>query len=668
MGRAGEIIQNVARWVNPVIGSPAGPLETVVFVDSFGPSLMPRTSVHQGVATGLSVLGARAVTKIADVPFAALVPPDAGLARRLVMRGVMGGTGNALGTIPEIEGETMWRSTARASGRMVRGAAIGGAIYDVAVWLREKNQSRPALQPVVVSAAAVGGVIYWARRRLAIRENEVGKWPIPQTEKIPAALGTAVVVAAAGSAISRGFRISRDAWIDYLGPGWSKNVMGRALNAAVWTGAGVALYNAGVSYLTKSNDKVEPGYATAPSAPEVSGSPDSVSTFEELGLQGRRYVVDVLTPEVIEETLGEPAKAHPIRTFIGFNTEPLYMTGRAEIALEELERTGAFDRSYLLLVSPTGTGWVDHTMIEAAELLTRGDIATCCIQYGRSPSFLAVQKVALGRGQFRLLLWGIRERLRERPAGQRPKVLVFGESLGAWTSSDVVMHQGISGFDHYGIDRALWFGLPWLAKWSRSGMARGASDTVPEGTVGVFDRHEQLAALSDEERDRMRAVILSHDNDPIARFGPDMLVRKPEWVGAEGLRGVAPSIQWIPIVTFCQTALDAANAMVTVPGVFESFGHDYRADTARFVRDAFHLPPVSDEQMERIETALRALELDRSERIKAADTATAPPAPSERDERGRTVSAGVPLKVEKTRGANWRRSLRGRHNQHKSGT
>jgi hypothetical protein len=26
-------------------------------------------------------------------------------------------------------------------------------------------------------------------------------------------------------------------------------------------------------------------------------------------------------------------------------------------------------------------------------------------------------------------------------------------------------------------------------------MARGSSDLVPAGTVGVFDRHEQLAAL-----------------------------------------------------------------------------------------------------------------------------------------------------------------------------
>ena len=126
-------------------------------------------------------------------------------------------------------------------------------------------------------------------------------------------------------------------------------------------------------------------------------------------------------------------------------------------------------------------------------MLTRGDIATCCIQYARYPSFLSVQKVALGRGQFRLLLWGVKQRLEERPPERRPRVLVFGESMGAWTSSDVLMYHGIDGFDHYGIERALWVGLPWLSKWSRSGMARGSSTLVPPKTVRVFDRHEQLA-------------------------------------------------------------------------------------------------------------------------------------------------------------------------------
>ncbi len=656
----GEIVAAVARWLNPLTGSPASALETTVFLDSFGPSLMPRTSVHQGLATGLSVLAARGVTKVAEIPFNAVVPPDAGLAAHLTGRAVMGAAGVALSELPEKDGETMWMTTARTSGRIVRAAALGGAIYDLGISVRKRYGSDSPLQPLVLTGSMLAGVLFWAQRRRTVRQEEVGKWPIPQEITIPTAVGTAIVVSNVGRAVGWGFKESRSALINYLGPGWSKNVMGRVINAGIWGGAAVAAYNAGVGKLTKSNDKVEPGYATPPTAPEVSGSPDSVSTFEELGLQGRRYVIDVPTPELIEEIMGEKAKAQPIRAFIGFNTEPLYSTGRAELALEELDRTKAFDRSYLLLVSPTGTGWVDHTVIEAAELMARGDIATCCIQYARSPSFLAVQQVALGRAQFRLLLWGIRERLRERPPEKRPKVLIFGESLGAWSSSDVVMHQGISGFDHYGIDRALWFGLPWLAKWSRSGMIRQASDTVPEGTVGVFDSHDEYSQLTPAQRDKLRAVVLSHDNDPIALFGPDMLVRKPEWIGAEGLRGVAQSIEWTPIVTFCQTAIDAANAMVTIPGDFQSFGHDYRADTARFVRDAFQLPATSDDQMERIEKALRTLELDRSDRIKASHIADAPPAPAEKEDGGRQVSAGVPLVKPKTKGANWRRSLLGR--------
>jgi uncharacterized membrane protein len=216
-----------------------------------------------------------------------------------------------------------------------------------------------------------------------------------------------------------------------------------------------------------------------------------------------------------------------------------------------------------------------------------------------------------------------------------------------------VMFQGIEGFDHYGIDRALWVGLPWLAKWSRSGMARGSSTLVPEGTVTVFDRHEQLAALDDEQRDRLRAVILSHDNDPIAVLGPELLIQPPWWLadGQRG-RGVPEGMHWRPLITFVQTAMDAANAMVSVPGEFGSFGHDYRADMVRFVQDAFRLPAATEGQLGRIEETLRSLELERAQRIKARDPEAAPPAPAHRDSDG--SRAGVPLRTRRTRGARWR--------------
>jgi uncharacterized membrane protein len=607
----------------------------------------------QGVSMGLSVLGARASAGAVERLTRAVVPAGAPLGRRLVTRALIGAGGSALAALPEREGERLWVASARTVGRLVRAGAAGGAVHDLGRAVQERYPAQRAVRPVAVSAALAGGLAWWAGRRLAAREAAVQRWPLPQRTTLAGALGASYAVTAVGTGLTRGYVLTRGALESYLGSGLSKRVLARAVNAGVWAGAATAAYNAGVAYVGRANEKVDPGYATPPGSPLVSGSAVSLLPFTDLGQQGRRYVTDVVTPELIGEVMAEDAVAHPIRTYVGFNSQPLYQTGRAELALAELDRTGAFDRSYLLLVSPTGTGWVDHTMIETAEFLTRGDIATCCVQYGRYPSFLSVQKVALGQSQFRLLLWGVKQRLAERPAGRRPRVLVFGESLGAWTSSDVVMFQGIQGFDHYGIDRALWVGLPWLAKWSRSGMTRGSGTLVPEGTVGVFDRHEQLAELSQEQRARLRAVILSHDNDPIAVMGPDLIVQRPSWLadGQRG-RGVPTQMHWRPLVTFAQTAMDAANAMVSVPGEFGSFGHDYRADMVRFVRDAYALPDATDSQISRIEQVLRSLELERAARIKAQPGHAAPPPPAHRTGDGASA-AGVPLRTPRTPGARW---------------
>jgi uncharacterized membrane protein len=656
--RVGEVdwsdrLRRLAGWLNPVVASPAAPLETFAALDALGPSLMPRTSRLQGIAMGLTVLGARATAGAAERLTSLAVPADAPIGRQLAARALIGAGGTALTLLPERDGERLWVASARTTGRLLRAGAAGGVVHDLGRALQGRYPAKRAVRPLVVSAALAGGLLGWGARRMRASEAAVQRWPLPQTTTLPSTLATSIAVTAVGTGLTKGFVWSRGAMESYFGPGPSKRLLARLVNAGLWAAGATVAYNAGVAYVGRANERVEPAYATPPGSPLVSGSEQSLLPFADLGQQGRRFVTDVLTPELIEEVMGEPAVAHPIRAYVGFNSEPLYQTGRAELALAELDRTGAFDRSVLLLVSPTGTGWVDHTLIETAELLCRGDIATCCVQYGRYPSFLSVQKVALGQGQFRLLLWGVKQRLAERPPERRPRVLVFGESLGAWSSSDVVMFQGIDGFDHYGIDRALWVGLPWLAKWSRSGMTRGSSTLVPEGTVGVFDRHEQLQALSDEQRARLRAVILSHDNDPIAVLGPELLIQRPWWLadGQRG-RGVPNAMHWRPLITFIQTAMDAANAMVSVPGEFGSFGHDYRADMVRFVRDAYALPAATPEQLDRIEQTLRALELDRAQRIKARDPQAAPTAPAHRTGDG-PARAGVPLRTRRTRGARW---------------
>jgi uncharacterized membrane protein len=655
-------LADTVLWLNPVTGSPSSAIETAALLDAFGDTLMPRTSVHMGMAVGLSALMGRVVGSWVERLTDAVVPPARPLPGRLAARAAIGGLGASLARLPVEDDATLWQAGLRTGGQLLRAGSLSGAMYDVGTAFQRRFPTQRWVRPVLVTAAAAGAVGFWARRRLAERTAAIEPWPKEQRATVPGAMGIGAAVYGMGMGASRGYIASRNGLIRYLGPGVAKNALGRVANAALW-GAGVTwLYNAGVGYVGRANERVEPGYATPPSSELVSGSAESVSPFEDLGQQGRRFVTDVMTPHLIEDVLGEPAKTQPIRVFVGYNSEPLYATGRAELALQELERVGAFERSYLLLVSPTGTGWVDQTMIESAEFLARGDIATCCIQYGRFPSFLCIQKVHLGRSQFRLLLWGVKQRLQAVPPERRPKVLVFGESLGAWTSSDVVMYQGIEGFDHYGIDRALWFGLPGMAKWSRTGMSRGSSDMVPSGTVAVFDRHEQFAALDEAGKDRLRAVIVTHDNDPIGAVSPDLFVKRPPWLGATRGRGVPEGMRWVPLITAWQVAIDAMNAMVTVPGKFGSYGHDYRGDTLRFVRDAYRLPPVTDEQLQRIESTLVSLELERAERVKAEHANAAPPAPAQRKD-GERAAGGVPLRTNRTGGAPWLRSLLRRQGQ-----
>jgi uncharacterized membrane protein len=213
----------------------------------------------------------------------------------------------------------------------------------------------------------------------------------------------------------------------------------------------------------------------------------------------------------------------------------------------------------------------------------------------------------------------VRQRLIGVPPEDKPKVLVYGESLGAWSSSDVIMHQGIGGFDHYGIENALWIGLPGLAKWSRTGMREGRNPLTPKGTVAAFDRFTQYQELSDGEKRSLRAVIVDHDNDPISQFSLRLAVKRPPWLDGEPRRNVPEGIRWEPLITFIQILADAMNATVMVPGEFKSFGHDYRADILDFVGAAFDLPSISSEQAIAIQETLVSRELDRATRVQVEE-------------------------------------------------
>ena len=99
----------------------------------------------------------------------------------------------------------------------------------------------------------------------------------------------------------------------------------------------------------------------------------------------------------------------------------------------------------IMLISPTGTGYVNYAATAAAEYLTRGDIATVTLQYSKRPSPLSLGKIAGAREQNRLLWSKIAARVRDSPPDSGRELVLFGESLGAHTSQDVFIHWGTLG-------------------------------------------------------------------------------------------------------------------------------------------------------------------------------------------------------------------------------
>ena len=363
--------------------------------------------------------------------------------------------------------------------------------------------------------------------------------------------------------------------------------------------------------------------------PTISGGPESLVSWESLGREGRRHAVLFARPTPlppgerpegmpagdwsIPGVMGVPAVATPIQVYVGLDAAAT-ITERVDLALAEMDRTDAWSRSLIMLASPTGSGYINYIAINTVQYFTLGDCATVTLQYSKRPSPLSLTKVSEAREQNRLLWMRILSRLRDVPPSERPKVVVFGESLGAHTSQDAFLHWGTLGPQALGLDRGLWIGTPSGSKWSHEITGENRSDADPH-LVAVVNDFGQLEALGPERRSRLRYVLLSHDNDGVTKFGADLIARRPSWLdpdrpGHEEVppfspRGIPASMRWRPVTTFFQSLVDMKNAQI--PGAYRAWAHDYRPDLPAFIREVYDLP-VSDEQLERVATAVQERE------------------------------------------------------------
>jgi uncharacterized membrane protein len=618
---------------------------TVSMAPSLQRGLLPRSSLQQAGVTG--VLGAinygsitTLETVIESIAFRVAGSSEQDRAGR---RGVM-----AVGNLAAIAGgiglqralaqhprESMLRAGIRSWGWR---ASVGGTIGLVTVAMDEAV-SRVRRKPVtgagvpgtlLLGVGAATGLYWDYRRQLAAQGVEFDALGQPvglrPTRGGLEAVGVGIGVTGllyAGARLESLLASGIGLGVGYVVPGLApvgKSIGHVAALAALGYG-GLQAVNRVDRMTEKAGVSVEPAYATTPTSPYVSGGPNSLVDSATIGREGRRFVNMTLSPEEIEAVMGEPAQ-NPIRAFVGLETVPS-SAERADLAVRELEALGAFDRKTLCMFSPTGTGYVNYVACESLEYLTRGDVASVALQYSVLPSFLSLDRVAAGQDNTRAFLTALKWRVAALPKTKRPRLLMFGESLGSHVGQDSLAIKGGYGHELYGIDRLLFIGSPWGSGWRRRWLAD--PDSVdPEGLVVEVSDYDEWLALDKATRDRARIVLLSHHSDPIPKFGPTLAIQSPDWLGDPETRppGVPKEVRWSPLNTFFITLLDILNADQGAPGKFEALGHDYKADLARFTQLAWRLP-ASDEQMDAIERALRRRELEWAELRLRAETAAA---------------------------------------------
>ncbi|BBO13805.1 alpha/beta-hydrolase family protein [Bradyrhizobium sp. TM102] len=355
------------------------------------------------------------------------------------------------------------------------------------------------------------------------------------------------------------------------------NVIGvLAAGLLLWSIASNVLINTAFRALDSSFrelDALHEPERPQPTAADRTGSPASLVKWNELGRTGRRFIASGPNATEISAVSGRPAQ-DPVRVYVGL-AGGATAQARARLALEELKRQRGFDRKILIVVTPTGTGWIDPAAMDTVEYLHHGDVASVAMQYSylNSPMSLLFQP-EYGAEAARALFAEIYGYWTTLPRDKRPKLYLHGLSLGAMNSE-----KSAELFEMIGdpIAGALWSGAPFESRLWRSITANrnpGSPAWLPEFRDNRFVRFMNQngpTVPADAPWGPMRVVYLQYASDAITFFAYRDAYQAPAWMSAPRGPDVSLELRWYPIVTMLQLALDMAVATNTPMG----FGHVY---------------------------------------------------------------------------------------------
>lgn len=351
------------------------------------------------------------------------------------------------------------------------------------------------------------------------------------------------------------------------------------------------------------NNEMNPDSAP-PKTPLRSGGPGSLVSWESLGHQGRIFVHS--GPSIADLTAfnGTPA-VEPIRTYAGLNSADGIMA-TAELAARELARTGGLRRAVVAVATSTGTGWINEAEASALEYMYNGDTAIVSMQYSFLPSwlsFLVDKENARHAGE--ALFEAVDKLIRQLPESQRPKLVVFGESLGSFGGeapfmnlNNILARTDGALFSGPTFNNTVWNSLT-------ANRDAGSPQWLPiydDGRNVRFVARARDLQRPDAPWGRPRVVYLQHASDPIAWWTPRLLFREPDWLREQRGYDVLPQTRWIPVVTFVQVSADMAVA-THVP---DGHGHRYVATVADGWAAVLSPPGWTQQKTERLQPLLHA--------------------------------------------------------------
>jgi uncharacterized membrane protein len=308
-----------------------------------------------------------------------------------------------------------------------------------------------------------------------------------------------------------------------------------------------------------------------------SGGPGSIIRWDTLGWQGRNFVGKGPSVSDITKFTGHPA-TEPIRVYAGLASAD-GAEAQASLEVRDLERAGGFQRKNLLVVTTTGSGWVDPALVDSFEHLSGGDCATVAIQYSYLPSwisYLVDQSKALAAG--RALFDAVYGAWVKLPADHRPRLFVAGESLGSFGAEAAFTGENDLANRTSG---ALFAGPP-----NFNALFREFSDHRDAGSPEVQPVYQDgrtvrfandpTTAIPPQGQpwNGSRILYMLHPSDPIVWWSPHLIWSEPDWIGQPAGKDVLRGIIWLPFLTFWQITADLPFS-TGVPG---GHGHTYTSE------------------------------------------------------------------------------------------